>query len=1187
MSILKKGIAMLMSVMLMLPMIPVSAAEVNDSKTVVSQDETLSYNLGSNEIELLSPDNKKTTWDELTNETNVYVIEVEQDAFFPYEVQFTYNGETIKKWFMSQDDIVEIGDYQFGIHSDVTGTMVTEMTLDIAGKKVVVYPKEKAFTSGKMQLRSLLPITEQSLEVDLTGFTPVELTRVSLSSVVFGEEELGGNGTKVSFKRLRSNDDYECADLPGDAFLNVTGGSTVIQWEMIVGTIDQLDENNVRYIVTGNKSYPYNWLTASVYSQQTGGERVAIDPVKCHYSVYEAYDNVYISIPQSLMNNTNIYFTFHLSEPYSAKKIKAYEGKHTTETELNSAREISDKIFCADMSQENAGYLLERSDGKYITLVSLDENEKITGIRPVHVGRSYLSNGLVFSGIYSENERVSYSWTSSTMNNVHTSDFKLSKGNSANLPYSTYANFYANGSLDNSKVTAAYVGTYNTIAEAQAADATDVKDELFNDSRKYTANFSNGVYFTIFAGEDNSEDREVFHEFVKVTEGTVGTEGTEDNEVVRDLYSGTAVTFTGLKDAVGNGVDAYCVPRELDSYGNYNFRTILVDDTVDVSSLAPEFTTSEGVNLYATGANTPEVSGISVHDFSKGILQYSADAENGSDSANYWLQIVKKSSGLGQLYMNSLADAGAGTRTAEGVVYSTREVIIDSLHNYRHDILLANIGTNKIDKLSVELTSDTVALDQYWTLSGNHDLSGFSTIQKTKTYGELANLAMLRLKLKNGVTEGSDINGTLTIKSDNTPLMVITLTGTVGNPCITTTDVPQAVKYVPYGTMIQNNNKYNWNKPTYELVSGTLPSGMELRESGVLYGVPKENGTFTFTVKMKNSYSSFSDSQQQLTLTILDNTDANVDAATDTGYDVTTRIADISSDDSAESYLFVSQGEFGEFADIYIDGNKLVKDMDYSAESGSTRLTIKAQTLKRLDNGTHTIGVEFKTGEKKEQVKRAAQNVKVKKNYSGSNSGGGSTGNNSGGGSTGNNSNNNSTGNNKENDSTDTSTDESDKTSTKPSESDTNTDLQNAVQAVKRVVTVKQTNDSKKRIVSWLDKSGKTIKNSFVITLKGNTVYVDKNGAMKQGIGFTANGKRYYASASGAIVKNGFFETELGNTVYATKSGELKAKTVFKVNGKQYVAKKSGALVKSKWYTIGKKKYYCDKNGVVKDIKEA
>lgn len=157
---------------------------------------------------------------------------------------------------------------------------------------------------------------------------------------------------------------------------------------------------------------------------------------------------------------------------------------------------------------------------------------------------------------------------------------------------------------------------------------------------------------------------------------------------------------------------------------------------------------------------------------------------------------------------------------------------------------------------------------------------------------------------------------------------------------------------------------------------------------------------------------------------------------------------------------------------------------------------------------------------------------------------------------------------------------------TEPEEPETNPDIEKAVNAKKRIVTKKTVNKTKKTMVSWLDKSGKTIKNNFVITPKGNLVYVDKKGVMKQGTGFAFNGKRYYASKSGVIVKNGFFETERGNTVYATKSGELKAKTVFTIKGKQYVAKKSGALAKNRWYTIGKKKYYCDKNGIVKKVKK-
>lgn len=70
--------------------------------------------------------------------------------------------------------------------------------------------------------------------------------------------------------------------------------------------------------------------------------------------------------------------------------------------------------------------------------------------------------------------------------------------------------------------------------------------------------------------------------------------------------------------------------------------------------------------------------------------------------------------------------------------------------------------------------------------------------------------------------------------------MVLTLTGMVGDPSITTKDIPAAVKYVPYGTVIQNNNKYSWNKTSYTMVSGTLPAGMTIRENGEIYGVPQE-----------------------------------------------------------------------------------------------------------------------------------------------------------------------------------------------------------------------------------------------------------------------------------------------------------------------------------------------------------
>lgn len=112
--------------------------------------------------------------------------------------------------------------------------------------------------------------------------------------------------------------------------------------------------------------------------------------------------------------------------------------------------------------------------------------------------------------------------------------------------------------------------------------------------------------------------------------------------------------------------------------------------------------------------------------------------------------------------------------------------------------------------------------DYAWAYYHARELGGFAEIDKMlnyawvkregiKTRDELLeyllgygqwNLAKLRIRPKDGMDDGRDITGTLTIKSGENVLIVLTLTGTVGDPGITTKEIPQAVKYVPYGTMI-------------------------------------------------------------------------------------------------------------------------------------------------------------------------------------------------------------------------------------------------------------------------------------------------------------------------------------------------------------------------------------------------
>ena len=70
------------------------------------------------------------------------------------------------------------------------------------------------------------------------------------------------------------------------------------------------------------------------------------------------------------------------------------------------------------------------------------------------------------------------------------------------------------------------------------------------------------------------------------------------------------------------------------------------------------------------------------------------------------------------MYITSLEAEDADTREENGVIYSVREVFIDGRHDYKHDIFLANIGKEPVEGLTVELESEVVELDDYWTLNG-------------------------------------------------------------------------------------------------------------------------------------------------------------------------------------------------------------------------------------------------------------------------------------------------------------------------------------------------------------------------------------------------------------------------------------------------------------------------------------
>lgn len=981
--------------------------------TIVNEDDFNTYEYGDGYFE----------------EDGSYTINIpELNPFFPYEVQFTSNGKTENKWFQSPDDTVEVGGHIFKVAANFDGTGITQMSMEVAGDTVVVYPEEKTFTNDGdgVQEMSLLPLEKKNLSVDLQGYTPVELTKVKVKTIV---ESLNlSDDVKIAWKN-RLYDEYSLKNLEDEVDLSYCAFSSGNECEMIVGDGDQLNSDNIRYKLNVLTTKSSQWLGATVYAEDTNHVRKEKNIQKitnsASFSSYWYYSkgNVqyaknYLSIDLAVENDeenyvSDIFLSLTLNKgDYNKTKIdhvKIVSGGIPEQSYIEDIlkndpkSDITSQIMGVDMSQSMAGYKSGYS-GSDICMVAYDADGKIIGILPIYYSirtpgiKTFDVEGYLPNASLSDKSVAYGQWYGErtlwlTLDKEYPLDTKLSVVLQS----------------DHFTATAVYVGNYNTIAAAKKDGAEEITNKIWGKWQDniggYSADFSKGVWISVFKGTDEDSDRKVYN-FLLLARHS-------------GQSSSSMITFTGLKNADGKDMPSYVINKSDDSYGENNYVTILVDENTDLSKqYAPVFSNSSYANVYTGGGTSKEESGKTLHSFANGPIQYTVYAEDEQHSKNYWVQVKKADSSLGQLYISSLADKDANTHVENGVTYSTREVMLDGYHNYYHDICLVNIGKEALPNLSVELTSDVVELDDYWNLTGNQPLSGMLTVEtpswSSGKEGKLPNLAKLRLKAKNGVRNGTDVSGTLTIKSGNKVLMVLTLTGVVGDPCITTETIPDAVKYVPYGTPIQNSNKYSWIQVAYEVYAGELPEGMVLKENGELYGTPQNAGTYNFTVRAsftstKEAYS-FRDSTASFTLTVKDNTNDNVYNESDIadGYILETSIGNETSAGSHDFYLpeitdslFVSKGIYPNFVDLWLNGEKLVRGVDYDAASGSTRITISAQTLqnKALKTGVNTIAAEFRDGgaanfakdnDPKNALKRTAQNFRLDKtDADGGNGGGG------------------------------------------------------------------------------------------------------------------------------------------------------------------------------------------------------
>lgn len=495
-------------------------------------DDTVIYNLSNMEI-TVGTDEKKAIESpylyKLFNENGEYTIELEDNAFFPYEVQFKYNGNTTVEWFETPESTVEIGGHIFRVHSEVTrDDMLSQFGVYVGGEYVPAYPKAKEFkNSFGISPMSLLPLDETDLELDLTGYFPLLLDSVELSAIP--GLNIAPDDVALWVKKEYGDDDYKLLNY--DEGLNISLIEKIMYndgvvdinkdtfiFELIVGSGKQLDLDNHRYEIDVDITSLKDSIEYSLY-EQLGTERDELhynsDYTKFMYNGY-FYINEYKK--HGLINEFDIKSNYHIDKEYYLSlglnnkitenaNIEFYDGYFEKAEDLDESKNITDKIFnVQNMSDIDAGYKIDSSNN-VTTIVLKDSNENIILVYP-----------MIFS--YHGNYSVGIRYA------------KLKVVDKNNDYYGSYANrfdtsgYYNNGckyfevelykefSADNtyglmldanndSKITKTVKGNFASLSDAE--NEKDITDELFG-YETYEDNFSgDGVDFTVFC-EDGSID---------------------------------------------------------------------------------------------------------------------------------------------------------------------------------------------------------------------------------------------------------------------------------------------------------------------------------------------------------------------------------------------------------------------------------------------------------------------------------------------------------------------------------------------------------------------------------------------------------------------------------------------------------------------------------------------------------
>ena len=145
----------------------------------------------------------------------------------------------------------------------------------------------------------------------------------------------------------------------------------------------------------------------------------------------------------------------------------------------------------------------------------------------------------------------------------------------------------------------------------------------------------------------------------------------------------------------------------------------------------------------------------------------------------------------------------------------------------------------------------------------------------------------------------------------------------------------------------------------WSIKEGELPEGLTMKDDGRIYGTPEQAGSFGFMASVTgiNLMGDSETLEKKLSIFIVqDDPDELVIVFTEGMDGVWVR-------GDAADLAFRTNGPFGMFESLDVDGAVLVKDRDYTAASGSTVIKLKPEYLKSLTDGSHVLTAHYSDGQ--------------------------------------------------------------------------------------------------------------------------------------------------------------------------------------------------------------------------------